>query len=210
MSKRFSLELLCLISLFVLSSVVVLAEISVGVKKGDWIEYNITYTGSPLDEYPKWVRIEIMNIQGANIAVKLTVELLNGTFETISPTYDLETGVPDLLIIPPNLDAEDEFHHEDFGNITIAGTNESTIAGAKRTVNYVTIGPIAYTWDKKTGIILQTVHSTDTFTQTMLAYKTNMWQSQIFGLEPTIVYAVIIGVIVIVALIAFFLYRKSK
>ena len=210
MSKRFSLLLLCLISLFIASSVVVRAEVSVGVKEGDWIEYNVTYTGSPLDEYPKWVRIEITNIQGTSIAADLTVERLDGTSDTNSGTFNLETGVPDLLLISASLDIGDEFYHEDFGNIAIAGKEEDTYAGGKRTVIYATIHQIALHWDKTTGILLQSDQSADNFTQKMLADKTNMWQAQIFGLEPTILYALIVAILVIIAIVAIFLFRRRQ
>ena len=68
-------------------------------------EYNITYTGTPPDYYPSWVRIDVTNIQGTSITATLTVERLNGTSDTDSGTFDLETGVLDLLLIPAGLDA---------------------------------------------------------------------------------------------------------
>ena len=41
--------------------------------------------------------------------------------------------------------------------------------------------------------------------------KTNMWQSQIFGLEPTAFYALLIGApIVIAAVIALIAVRRKK
>lgn len=204
----FSLSLLCLISLVVVSSVAVMAEVTVGVKEGDWIEYDVTYTGSPPNEYPKWVRIEITNIQGTSITADLTVERLDGTSDTNSGTFDLETGVLDLLLIPADLDVGDDFYHEDFGNITIAGKEEHTYAGGERTAVYATIDQTALHWDKTTGILLQSDQTADNFTQEFLADKTNMWQAQIFGLEPTVFYVLIVAILVIIVLVAVFLLKR--
>ncbi len=210
MGKRVSHSLLCLITLFIISSATVLAEVSVGVKTGDWIEYNITYIGSPPDEYPEWIKIEITNIQGSSITANLTVQRLDGTKATNTGTFDLEIGVPDLLLIPAGLDIGDKFYHAGLGNITILGEEEYTYAGAKRTVVYSIVDQILLHWDRTTGILLQSDQSTDDFTQTMMPDKTNMWQAQIFGLEPIIFYALMIVVIIIVALVAFFLLRRSE
>jgi hypothetical protein len=73
MKTKFLFILLCLISL-VVSSVTVVAEVSVGVKEGDWIEYTVTYPGSPVTTYPKWFRIEINNVPRISITADLTVE----------------------------------------------------------------------------------------------------------------------------------------
>jgi len=208
MSERISLLSLCLISLFVISSVAVLAEVSVGVKEGDWIEYDVSYTGSAPNEYPKWARIEITNIQGTSITADLTVERLDGTSDTNSGTFDLKTGVLDLLLIPADLDVGDDFYHKDFGNITIAGKEEHSYAGGKRTVIYATIDQTALHWDKTTGILLQSDQSADNFTQKFLAVKTNMWQAQIFGLKPTIFYVLIVAILAIIALVAVFLLKR--
>jgi hypothetical protein len=210
MKKNFPLILLCLILLVVLSPMTVLAEVSVGLKDGDWIEYNVTYTGSPLDTYPQWIRIEIITIQGTSITADLTIERLDGSSDTNSGTFNLETGVLELLAIPSNLDVGDEFYHEDYGNIVIAGTEENLFAGAKRTEVYTTINQIELHWDKSTGILLQSDQSVENFNQKMLIDRTNMWQTQILGLEPNIFYIVILILIVIITFTTFFLIRRNK
>ena len=37
----------------------VFAEVAVGLKEGDWIEYSVTYTGTPPENYPRMDKIEI-------------------------------------------------------------------------------------------------------------------------------------------------------
>lgn len=210
MTQKLSSELFCLslISLVMLSPVSVLADVSVGVKEGDWIEYNVSYTGSPPNNYPKRVRIEVTSIQGTSITADLTVERLDGTSDTNSGTFNLETGVPDLLLIPVNLDIGDEFYHEDFGNIAIGGTEEHTYADANRLVNYATINQIVFRWDKTTGILLQSDQSADDFTQKFLVDETNIWQSQIFGLEPTLFYVLIVAIAIAAIVPVVYLRRR--
>ena len=161
MNRRFAILLICLLfPIGLLSSVVVLAEISVGVKEGDWIEYNVTYTGSPPDSYPTWVRIDIQSVQGTSITINVRRELLNGTLDTRQLTFDLESGAEDLIIIPANLNNGDSFYHEAVGNITISGVEDETYAGVKRTVVYATGTQIMLYWDKATGVLLEAIQST--------------------------------------------------
>ena len=43
----------------------VAADVSVGVEQGDWIEYNVAFTGSPPVEHDVvWARMEVMNVTG--------------------------------------------------------------------------------------------------------------------------------------------------
>lgn len=192
----------------VLSFGFVSAQVSVGVQQGDWIEYSVIYTGSPPSHYPKWIRIEVTDIQETIIFTDLTVERLDGTSETNSGTYDLEIGVFNLLLIPAGLEVGDEFYHEDFGEIAINGTEEYTYTDAKRTVVYATVEQASIHWDKATGILLQGNQSTDDFTQKLLVDKTNMWQLQSFGLDSALLYILIVAILVLIAVVAVLLFRR--
>ena len=99
----------------------VFAQVSVGLNHGDWVEYEVTYTGTPPESYPENVRIEVQTIQGTNITVEIERTLLNRTQDSKTVTFDLESGAFDLIIIPANLGAGDAVCHEDFGNFTIEG-----------------------------------------------------------------------------------------
>ena len=206
--KLFPVLISLILLIGICSQVYAFAQVSVGVKDGDWIEYEISYTGSPPNTYPKWMKIEITNIQGTSITADLTVERLDGTSDTNSGTFNLETGVIDLLLIPANLEVGEEFYHEDFGNIAIEGTEENAYAEANRVLNYATIEQLAIHWDKTTGILVQSDQSTEDFTQKLIADKTNMWQPQIFGLDSTIFYVLIVAIFVIIAIIAFLLLKR--
>lgn len=205
----------------VLSSANVLADVSVGVNEGDWIEYEYIYTGSTLVFSQDWAKIDFTSIQGTNVTIMLTGLNPDGENSTTSTSFDLETGSPVILLIPTNLDVGDEIYHEEYGNFTIAGTEEGTYAGAKRTVIYATVSNQfgqtgKFYWDKITGILLQQEQSNDGYDVKMRVNKTNIWQAEIFGsepifgIEPTILYALLIAVIVIIALVAIFLFRKKN
>jgi len=201
-----------LIGLFLLIGIClqtyVLAQVSVGVKDGDWIEYNMIYSGSTPSDYPEWMKIEVLNVEGTSITAELSLLLLDGTTDTVSGTYDLETGVLDLLLIPAGLDSGDEYFHPFFGNIVIAGTEEYSFGDAKRVVSFATVDGIEFQWDKTTGIILQSEHSTSNFAQKMIADKTNMWEPQILGIDSTILYILIIAIMVIIAILVVFMFKK--
>src|SRR3989304_1752884 len=80
-------------------------EISVGVKEGDWIEYEVTTTGTSPEEFNiTWARMEILNVQGPEISANVTREALNGTLSSLVMTFNLERGkIGAWFIIPAGL-----------------------------------------------------------------------------------------------------------
>lgn len=196
------------------------SDVSVGVKQGDWMEYNVTYIGGDgPEEYPKWIRFHITNIQGTSITADLTYERVNGTITTVSGTDDLKTGVLQFLVVSAALNVGDPVYHESYENITINGTESGTYAGETRTAVYATFDGIKVYWDKATGIFLQSEqileYDNKTVAQLVMISETNVWQEPTTdtdnsGLDSTVLYAIIIAVIAIVAITAFFLIQKKK
>lgn len=135
----------------------VLAEVSVGVKMGDWIEYQVDYTGTPDEGHDvTWARMEIKDVQRKSVCVKLTVEYSNGTRESSTITLNLETGqLGDDLIIPADLKSGDTFFDKNVGNITISRLEERTYAGATRTVAHAATSETTYYWDKVSGVLVE-------------------------------------------------------
>jgi hypothetical protein len=198
-----------------LVSATISAEISVGVSEGDWIEYTITYTGTPPEKHPTRAKVQILSVEGTNITLRGTVEYSDGTQETPTTTADLEAGkLGDGFIIPANLTSGDTFYDENEGNITISGVEERTYSGARRTVVYATYsqGTISAhaRWDKSTGVLVEVILLSAELTTNWKADKTNLWQAQLFGLEPTVFYTLIIAAIAIVAIVAFLVIRRRK
>ena len=191
----------------------VIAEISVGVKKGDWIEYQVTYTGTPTEGHDvTWARMEIKDVQGKNISVDITVDYSNGTREGMTITLNLETGqLGDDFVIPANLNSSDTFFDKNVGNITISSVEERTYAGATRAVAHATTPETSYYWDKATGILVEGNSQFPAYTMNTIVDKTNIWQPQLLGLDPTVFYALVIGTTaLIVVALAFLIARRKK
>jgi hypothetical protein len=184
----------CLLVIGLASLVTASGAISVGVNSEDWAEYSASYVGSPSDNFMNWTRIEVNEIQGSNLTVYITAEFLNGKYDTEQGCYDLQKGIPGLFIIPANFEVNNQFYHQDYGNITIEGTKELTCADSKRTAVYSTVNQTKLHWDQTTGVLLQLEVSWNDFNQKLLLQKTNMWQTQQSGPETTIVYLLLITV----------------
>ncbi|KON31390.1 hypothetical protein AC478_02905 [miscellaneous Crenarchaeota group-1 archaeon SG8-32-3] len=204
--------LMMFLFVFLIGAGNVLAEISVGVKKGDWIEYEVTYTGTPTVGHDViWARMEIRDVQGKSISVDITVEHSNGTLEEMTVTLNLETGqLGDDFIIPANLNSGDTFFDKNVGNITISSIEERTYSGTTRTVAHAVTTETTYYWDKATGILIEGKSQLPKYTMNTIVDKTNIWQSQLLGSDPAVFYASVIGAVVLVVVVLSFLIVKRK
>ncbi len=210
MTTKFALCMICLAVLVgVHFSAVASAEIVVGVKPGDWIEYNVTITGDVPEQHDvTWCKIEVTAVEEKNVYVDITSRYSDGSNETVSSTLKLETGhVGEAFLIPANSDKGDTFLSYE-GTITISGVEETSCAGATRRVVYANTSETMFYWDRSTGFLVEANSSSSEFTMFTKAEKTNMWQTQIFGLDQTIFIALI--TLVIVAALAIFLIRKMR
>jgi hypothetical protein len=133
-----------------------------------------------------------------------------GRLDAVTSTLNLETGqIGDAFIIPANLNAGDTFLEQSEGSITLSGVEERTFAGARRTVVYASTSETMFYWDRSTGVLVEATTSTSDFTLTTRAEKTNIWQPQIFGLNPIILLVLIIVVVAAVSAILL-IFRKRK
>ena len=189
------------------------ADLSVGVKKGDWIEYTITTTGMPSEGHDiDWSRMEVTDIQGTTIIVYITSRFINGSTENFNSTLNLKTGhLIDDFIIPANLNAGDKFIDDRQGNITLTSAEQHTYAGAVRTVLHASTSENSYVWDQATGVSVEANSVLPEYTMHTIVESTNMWQST-QGLDMT--FLILVAVIVVTAIIAVVLfavrYRKKK
>ena len=196
---------------------VALGAVTVGVKKGDWIEYRTVITGTPIPEHNvsrAWITIE--DVQGSNILANFTSEMKNGTIQTIIRTLNPEEGeIGSWFLIPANLDVGDAFydkHAPEGFNTTIQSVAEMTYAGATRAISYC---PSYFEqfkrWDKATGIFVEGLGVYHDYSLNTIADKTNMWSPQATRLDPNLLYAIAIVVaIVVVALAILFVFRRKK
>ena len=185
------------------------AQVNVGLKEGDWVEYTATYTGNPPDTYPETARVEVQTIQGTVITVEIERDLLNGTQTSKTETFDLENGAPDLLIIPSNLGEDDEVIHEDIGKVVIESVENYNFKGTTRELVYAYVLNTEFSWDRSTGILVEAIQTTDTFTQTLLAVDTNIVQTQASGLDPLLIYGIVIAVIIIIIVVVLLVLKRK-
>jgi hypothetical protein len=198
---------------FLVTAGVVVGEFSVGVKKGDWIEYNVSVTGSPAEKHDvTWARMEVYAVQGYQIDLNITVTFSDGTLEPQTATLNLETGqLGDDFIIPANLNVGDVFFDKNVGNITISGVEEKTYTGVTRNVITVATSETTYYWDQATGALVEGFSHYPEYTMHSIVDKTNLWQSQIQGLNPTVFYAMVIGAVaLIIVVLTVFIMRRKK
>jgi hypothetical protein len=211
MTRKFALYLICLAVLVdMLFSAVVSADVVVGVEQGDWIEYSVSVTGDVPEEHNvTWGKIEVISVEEKKIDIEITSRYSDEIEESKNYTLNLETGqIGDGFIIPANLNAGDVFLESNEGNITISEVKERTYVGANRKVVYANASQTLFYWDRSTGVLVEATSSYPDFTIITKVEETNMWQAQIFGIDPFVFIVPIIAVVV--AFLAFFLIRKMK
>jgi len=108
------------------------------------------------------------------------------------------------------LNTGDTFYDKNEGNIKISGAEVRTYAGATRTVVYANTSQTKFYWDTSTGILVEAFSSYTDYSMHTTADKTNMWQTQIFGLDSNLFYALLIAAVAILAVIIFFVIRRKK
>jgi surface antigen len=192
------------------------ADSLVGVKKGDWIEYQVIITGNPPQDHNiTWARIEVSGVQGKVISLDIQTRFSNGTLLSEKITLNIATGVlGDEFIIPANLKPGDEFYDVYHGNITITSTEQRTVADAERTVLSAATSGTTYYWDKQTGILVGAMSSFPEYNMSTKTSRTNIWHPQILGIELlafyTLTIAVIVTLVVALAVLVRVLLRRQK
>lgn len=181
-------------------------KVSAGVQSGDWVEYNVTSTGAPNQGHDvEWARMEVTSVQYPNVTVEITSNYTDGTSETVTSTLNLETGhLIDDFIIPAGLNVGDSFKDENYGNVTITGSEVRSYAGAERTILTATMGNNTYYWDQETGVSVEGNSTTADYSIYSVVSATNMWQptpTQVEGAGSISNIMVIAGVLIIVVLI---------
>lgn len=219
-------KIVALIVLLMAFSTIVIAsaQIVVGVKKGDWIEYTVTTTGTPPDSAHSITaaRMEVLDVQGTTIQVNITSTYSNGTQFSNPSTLNLATGqLIDNFIIPAGLTTGSEFN-SNMGTMVrmrITGTSQGTCVGATRTVVNATQDGNTYVWDQATGVSVEGIsegtYNGQPYTMHTLATNTNMWtlpSSTESSPDMTLIYVavIVIVVIVVVAAVAVFAVRSRK
>jgi hypothetical protein len=212
MKRENSLKVTMLATLFIMVLFTVSAEISIGVRQGDWAEYDVAFTGTPIVGHDvTWARMEILGIEGAKVNVTFTSLLSDGTLENVTENLNFETGhLVDYFVIPAGLEKGDKFFDEITGYILINSSEVRTYAGATRnTITATTLNTLWY-WDQSTGILVEAHSSYSDYTLTTVITKTGLWKPQVLGFEPHVFCVLIITVATIVVVIVFLLARHRR
>jgi hypothetical protein len=214
MNRNLYLTLLPLLVLLCVLSATVSAEISVGVKQGDWVEYNVSFTGNPPTEHDAvWARMEVESVEGKRVNASFTSQLSNGAIVDLVEDLDFESGrLIDLFIIPANLDVGGQFYDNLAGNVTIDGVEVRMYVGAARSVVHGLAVQTDWYWDKSTGVIVEARTSSSVYTLDTIAATTNLWSPQILGLDSTIFYSLVIAVlaVVVIGTVVLVVWRKRS
>jgi hypothetical protein len=214
MNRNLCLTLSSLLILFNVFSATVSADVSVGVKQGDWIEYNVSFTGNPPVEHDVvWARMEVNGVEGKRVNATFTSQLSNGSMLDVVENLDFEAGrLIDLFIIPANLNAGDKFHDNAVGNVAIDGVEVRTYAGAARAVVHAEAVDTQWYWDKSTGVAVEARTTTSMYTLDTIASDTSLWSPQVLGLDSTVFYVLVVAVtfaVVVAATVLVFRRKRS-
>jgi len=204
----------------------------VGVKEGDWIEYNVSITGTgamPPTHDVNWMRIEVLPVQGTKFSVNLTSKYSNGTIGSAIWKFNFTEGeLGGWIIIPSNLSPGDTFydlsrHTEEPVNVTIQSEKQKTVLGATRTITYGNDSlRHKKEWDKATGVFIGSLEHLDNVTNkdgwyiedltvTTKAIATNMWSPKILGLNQTMFYTyVTLFITLVVLILSAVIFRARK
>ena len=77
---------------------------TMGVKDGDWIEYKVDITGTPPPIHNvTWMRMTILQIQGAAFQANITVRFVNGTLYSSIWKFNFTEGNEEGWISIPSI-----------------------------------------------------------------------------------------------------------
>ena len=180
LKKKFSINLLIVLLIGFLSISLAEADLSIGVNRGDWIEYAVTTSGSPPEQFNlTWARMQISNVNGASIEINVTTRSANGTMSSRMMILNLQKGeIGAWFIIPANLNVGDSFLDSDGQYVMIQGEQQLEWAGDLRTLTNATTPQRIKHWDKLTGVFVQCIDVFDNYTINATANNTNMWKDQ--------------------------------
>lgn len=212
MTSKYALTALVLV-FFVVFVSLASPDLAVGVKKGDWIEYNVTYTGSPTQGHDViWARMEILDVEGTDISISITSNFSDDSSTVTNSTLNLQTGhLIDDFIIPANLKVGNTFVDENYGSMTIGSEQTAEYAGAPRVVVSALAENNTYVWDQATGVSVEGTSQTEEYTIHTVASATNMWQPAPQGLPlASLVLATAVILLIVVAGVALVVYYQRK
>jgi len=168
-----------------IQTVIAIKVLKIGVKTGDWIKYDYTFSADvpPGTPFPEWLKAEFLSVEDTTATACITLHMSDGTEQNQTLTGDLVTGeIFSGFVIPANSTTGDSIYIGGYGYVNIAGETRRTYAGASRTVVYASFLQydiqLTYYWDKQTGVLVEASVVFGDITGAAKATETNMWQTQ--------------------------------
>jgi len=193
---------------------IVYADALIGVKRGDWVEYSVSFTGRPPPEHDViWARMEVTGVEEQRVNATFVSQLANGTVLTVEEDLDFATGrLIDMFVIPSGLNSGDSFYAQGVGEIVIDSVDVRSAVGASRTVVHAETEDTQWFWDRTTGIVVEARTANVVYTLDTVAISTGLWGQQILGVEPAIIYAIVVvfALAVITGAIVLCVRRKRR
>jgi hypothetical protein len=176
------------------------SEPSVGVKEGDWMEYNVSIAGTPPPIHNvTWMRMQILTVDGSAFPVNLTVRYFNGTVFSSMWKFNFTAGNDEgWLIIPQNLSPGDNFYDaysKTNQNITIQSQQQQTVLGASRTVTFGSQSNRYKEWDKATGVFVASNETFKGWSASVNMVATNLWSQDSPQHQP-VLFAMVLACLV--------------
>lgn len=203
--RKFEAGIMVLLLCFgLMADVSAASSFSFGVKSGDWIKYVVEERLSGVRYYQK---IEFLNVEEANVTVRLTVSGVveyNGTWTvnlTSQDDFKMELFSFRVYLVSANLKVgEPVYLGVEFGDKNITGGMTRAYAGADRRVVYsnFSLGETLYTfyWDNETGVLVEGLmfsnNASSPVYKAVLVVETSMWSG---GFEWWIFAIAIIAVV---------------
>jgi len=199
------------------------SSVQVGVEAGDWLKISYALTGAPAGTVlPTSIRLDFLSVQGSVATVLVTMHMSDGTEQNSTVNADAASGegtaggILPGIIIPTNSKVGDSFAVAGLGNVTFAGEETRTYAGASRTVLRASVSQygtdLTYYWDRKTGVIVEADVASGTMSGNAKVTDTNLWASSggggVSGFPMT--YAVMAVVAVGVVGVGVYLLRRRR
>ncbi len=194
------------------------AGYSVGVKEGDWMEYDVNVKDTPPPIHNvTWMRLEVLQVEGAAFPANLTVRFQNGTFYSSIWQFNFTEGnLEGWIIIPSNLSPGDTFYDnysKTDKNIAIQSQTQKTVLAASRIVTYGSDSYRTKEWDKTTGVIVHSSEILKNWSVNVDMIATNLWGPQTLGLSKTAFYTIVgvgVGIAVSIGSSAIFVVKRKR
>lgn len=165
------------------------ACLSLGVKTGDWIEYDVQGTVNP----ESTLTVSFLNVTGTNLTMQMTLSPVTATGPALNYTENVDFATNEdfpiladgflsarVCLIPNGSEVGDQVYlGTEFGNRTILSETTGSYAGVDRMVvccNFsLQLNQYVFYWDKQTGILVEATMSYGTTSNSLSVIDTNMW-----------------------------------